>query len=1026
MHPKKILNLYRILQVIITAVETSVVVGVILVFKFPVWFMTIPLGLAVWSILPLFSTKKVAWMLERSSPDVLEERLISYVELSKNLPPYAEPFFKKLESELTARLNWKIALKAIKPNYLSWRITYLIAILGFLNLILKTRPIPYVQIAPKYAEIFEDSTLVLDIFDLPKGGKVIIQPLNRNLEVVRLSKERVKCMVRDLSPGAYRVYAYGPRLQSDTAKILVMKIPVVESLVLVVPRIDRKLELFDPTYVAVRKGVKVFGRLTVVDAESVKVLLDDSEVKEKVEKRNRNLQVVSFEFKADSSGRLRFELRKGILKALSPREVRIDVVEDEPPYVAFIRPKFDIDLPDNGIVPTVGFAEDDFGLEKIVAFVEFRGEKRQMDYQLCHGEPVDTVKFNLDLNGLGMMPGDAATVTLGAQDIGGHWSFSQPITVRFPTLEELYERTAETAQSGQRDVEHISARLDELSKKMKEMQEMLRANRELSWEERQKAQQILEQAQAMLDELNQKIENIQNALQKIQELSLDPELSQKIQELSELFEQIIPDSLKKRLEELSKALETQRLDEIDQLLSQLQVDQELLKQQLDQLHSILKQFEEEMKLKEFAERLEDLAAQQDLLTQDLLKADKSQFPELSSEQQQLWQQMDSLLKEMQNFALDSTVSREIRDTLSELAQTDGQNVLNQMQMAQAQIAQGNKKSAMRSQKKAKEQLLQLAERLKDFRQALVDSRKSQLLREIQALQLEALTLSELQENILRDARVVEFSPAQLANRQMGIQRALSRLTQNLVSLGKNSFFISPKLIGTFAKASNMASPAAGFFERNRIGQGTLMAESTLKYINLGIYELMETQQQIENAQSSTGMQQLMSQLNQMMQQQNQITMGTQSLLPLPSPIPSALMQQLQQLAEAQAQLASQLQELSSQIGERMLSEALQEAAREAEDIAKQLRQGQVDRELVERQKDITEKLLDAQRALKKREFVQKRKAETGHEVPTESPAPIRELAERERLKNALLNVRRYPQAYRKFIEAYYKTLLEGK
>jgi hypothetical protein len=173
------------------------------------------------------------------------------------------------------------------------------------------------------------------------------------------------------------------------------------------------------------------------------------------------------------------------------------------------------------------------------------------------------------------------------------------------------------------------------------------------------------------------------------------------------------------------------------------------------------------------------------------------------------------------------------------------------------------------------------------------------------------------------------------------------------------------------------------------------------------------------------MESLMKMLQQMGQEQMAMNMLTQQLLQQMQQnggrMGAAEQQQLQRLASEQERLAENLKRaLQNNPEAQKQGSSLKQMADEMEAIARQMKQNRIDQDLVNRQERILSKLLDAQKSINKREFSQKRKAETAEDNPFNRDIPSTDFNLLRR--KALLDeqYRAFPKEYQQVIQQYLK------
>jgi hypothetical protein len=138
---------------------------------------------------------------------------------------------------------------------------------------------------------------------------------------------------------------------------------------------------------------------------------------------------------------------------------------------------------------------------------------------------------------------------------------------------------------------------------------------------------------------------------------------------------------------------------------------------------------------------------------------------------------------------------------------------------------------------------------------------------------------------------------------------------------------------------------------------------------------------------------------------------------------------LTRLAAEQEALKKGLEQLNQELGNRsQILGSLEDIAKEMEKVVSDLEKLNVDRNTIDRQKKILSRLLDSEKSLVKRDYSEKRKAETGEEIirksPFQLPLDIGALNQKEKERNQRLSTETYPKEYEEAIKEYFKALSE--
>ena len=139
--------------------------------------------------------------------------------------------------------------------------------------------------------------------------------------------------------------------------------------------------------------------------------------------------------------------------------------------------------------------------------------------------------------------------------------------------------------------------------------------------------------------------------------------------------------------------------------------------------------------------------------------------------------------------------------------------------------------------------------------------------------------------------------------------------------------------------------------------------------------------------------------------------------------------EMQRLAGEQAALQEALEKMSNEMGSRQdIMGRLGELGSKMDEVVQDLLKQNVDRETIDRQREILSRMLDAQKSVQEREYSKKRKAESAKKYIAIDPGTLKNLSDlqKKRLQDALkksLN-EGYQSDYQNLIELYFKQLIQ--
>jgi hypothetical protein len=1015
----------------------------------------VPVALAVfyflWRSRGVRSDRRLAALVEAANP-WMEERLLSEVELletARESGAYSPFLLKRLESEvrglivreeMTSPLSWnRWVLRGCLAGLLVFLVSLIVNPGGYVRTLYAFRGemLPAesrVVVWPGSARVFSDSTLKVTARVLGDGDSRPMLHTRNGERAMRKVGELYESELRGFPEERTFYWVKAGRARSEIHEIVAVPRPYVDSLVVRVsyPAYTGLAEEFflSPAVLSPLEGSRVRFEGKARGADSIEAFLDGDPLT-----LDRGDESFGFDLLAGEPVAVGFRLWTRGLSTESPQSVLLRPLDDHPPEVTLLEPRGDVTLNDETEIPIGALLEDDFGLRTAELWYEFEGEESRIFLEEFRtGRLYDSLVSSFDLSDLFLLPGEELSFRLRVWDGKGQIGESREVRVRFPTLEEIYEAMDGTGEASVNSAEDIRDKLAALSEKAQQIEDILKEDRELEFGEREELEQLIAQEEELMGELSQMSESLDEVLERLEQAPLlDRQVLQKMQEVGELMEEIMTEEMRRSLEKLRQAMETMKPMDVQSALEELLKNQEEILQNLERFSEMLKRINEENELLRMAETADRLREAQENLKE---QTEAAQSPEacenLSSSQDQLNQELEALKDAMEELAReleesDSSVSEE----LSEMAQEELSEISSSMCRSRTSLSQGKKSDASKSQSQSAKDLESLSESLRSLHASMLAARMAEALSELTGMRRQALFLAERQRDLVSDLDVMaagaEVDPFDLAVIQDGIRGGVDLILQSAMEMARQSFFIGPRIIGPLAQAARNMLETSGQLGQLSTDNAVGFAHKALVSIDLAVLAMMDAQSKMSCSGSCSGLEQALQALAQMAQKQASLAFGTQSLFPLPSPVPAPVQGQLQRLAGEQDALRKALEGLRAGLSEEGLERTLEQVSREMEEVARELSERRVNADLIDKQRRILSRLLDAQKSIRKREFSRKRISETGREYEAESPPAFGRDEEKKRLRRALLEVRQgeYPTEFRRLIEAYFETLLNA-
>lgn len=703
----------------------------------------------------------------------------------------------------------------------------------------------------------------------------------------------------------------------------------------------------------------------------------------------------SGEFNIDESGTALLYLKGS---AELKEQIIIYSIPDMPPLVDIFYPGHNINLPNNMQLGIGIRCSDDYGLESGIFYYSFEGEtKRQLTLE--RGAIEDTMYFQWDLSEIGLLPGDEVSYYAKIKDNAGNVSKSTTYYISFPTMEEIYDEISKKEERVEQDLKDAQSVHSHEMEEVTRIQQKVMKERNVLWADQEKLREAISKEKEILDKIDEWQEEIEKTIEKLNEgIVLDQESIERLQEISQILQELAPDELKKALENLESALNKKPQD-VEKALENLKKQQQDLAKVLERTLELLRRYRQEEKLKELVEMAKDLALKADEMDKAMKQDDNLPF---DKEIADLNKSMDDLAEGLEELAASENLEEKIKELLDQLAQQTKE--ISQL----SNDSFGEKKSRLSS----------VATDLQKLYESFVKGRAASLRKGLLEIANQLIDISKTEESLYQKEE--EFD----TDHQDYIIDATKIVAESLYTQQTRSLYVTPTMGKNLAKATT-------YMERAKENQNSRRnAQEAMTLLNLVCFEIFRNLEHAAASGSSTGMDAFLKQLANISQGQMSLNQLMPSFFPIPvSGLTLQQKAQLNRLAGRQRALREALESLRGEAGATNYQELLDNITEEMKKSEEALYQYKVDRQLIERQKMILSRLLDAQKSIRKEDYEKRRKSKPGIDfVARESPQQLPEDLGRDELRELVQRALResYPQEYEYYIREYFKSLLEER
>lgn len=838
----------------------------------------------------------------------------------------------------------------------------------------------------------------------------------------------------------------------------------------------------------------LYGTEVVFKGESNKplseahLIFEDSEL---IKLRVNTETEIEGSFIAEQAGTYHIQIQDNEgLTNIDPLVYTLNVYKDTPPQVEIVEPGKDLVLDNDMLVKLKVEATDDYGLQALQ--LVHRIQKENVDDKIITLKQIPSntspphssqfIAYAWDIAPIGLFPGDILSYYIQALDTdnvsGPNIGKSRTYTLRFPTLDELYEDLASDQEAEQYGLDELFDEQSDATGVVDELLDKIRKFKEFSHADKKLLQQVVESQEEIEKKANELITDMEQTTSDIEKNQLfEPETIQKYQELQELMKEALSDEHQELLQKLNEALAQQQLTEQESAMTEANFNQEQFQQQLERLKSLYQQLIIQQKLEAAAKQAQDLADQQEQLMDSIsAETETTNTPEnedvdrvqqadnsleqselndvaqkedrIKQESDKLSDKLDSLGNEMSEMAESqenpAPQIEKIADEVKRLNQyTKDQNLSKNLQNTSQNLRNSQTQDALESGREAEQTMTELAQGLDNAMEFMEGSNADQTLTAMREAVKSGLYLSHLHENVINQTRELvttnlqEYIPSeilrlqQLAGKELSAATSIEQIANKLWELGKQQMQVDPKIVWRLNESSDALRRAARALEDRQTNLALPIQRQALADLNQAIFDLLNAMAQMNQQMGAGGLQDMLDQLQQLAQSQEQLNQMAQNLsqqMREQGRTPG-LQQRLERLAgqqqlirEATERLAELVEEAAEMLG------SLKNVAEEMADVERKLEQGTLNDDVIEQQERIVTRMLDSLKSLQKRDFGKKRKAEVAkrpttppQDVPPLHPELLKIVRELETNPNAK-ELENIPFQYREQLRQYFKAL----
>lgn len=717
-------------------------------------------------------------------------------------------------------------------------------------------------------------------------------------------------------------------------------------------------------------------------------------------------------------------------------------LEDRPPAIELVAPDDGALLPRTLAADLVYHASDDYGIARVRLFF-MRDGKDENFRALPVALPAAGTNAELDgrfawsLAEANVFPGDKILYYLEATDNN---TATGPGTARtatrrllVPSISEIYAHIHEDASQRREDLAGVLDKGRDIRERLKKLSDELKAEGNLDWSRRRESGEILEKQRELRDKMQQITGEIDKSLETIERnRAASQDVGRKLEEIKKLLTQIENEDLRAAIEKLQKLMGDVPQRDLTAAMNEVELDTKKLVDNMDRTIDLLKQVIKEEKMDELVRRMDDMLKDQTAIHDSTARGGKEEFAkkqdELAKKQDELGSESKDYQKDFGDFAKEESDSALAAQLDSMRKEMERSKVTDDMKQAAKELSEGKREGAESTQKNAIDDMLGLFTSLSSCQMSMGMSMDKELAGMLTSSTRELVEASKLQEDIVPKlaGRGGGWDTGELLDRELVVKTAVDKISQNVYAAARKSMSMSPKIFVSLGLAQKEIESALGSIEQERSLEAAEASARAYRAMNLAAIELLRINISSGGGSGSSGREKM----QQLLQQQMTLRQELQRLLDRGQGGQWSMEERasMARLAAEQRKMGDLMKQIAEESqGTHELMGKLDDLAGRMEDVAKNLDEGKLDRELVDRQEQILTRMLESQRSMRERDYKKERSSTPAADVKALTPdAWRREATDEEVLLRMIQRSMREkgPAEYEELIRQYFRALSE--
>lgn len=690
----------------------------------------------------------------------------------------------------------------------------------------------------------------------------------------------------------------------------------------------------------------------------------------------------------------------------NPLTYSISVIKDEFPEIKI---KHFIDSINPMMLYHSGLVSDDYGIRSLYFNFQSKDTSGRISIPIKNLALQQSFNHSINLKSLVIEGGSELSYYFEIFDndgLNGSKS-TRSITQQYkrPSKKEIEAILDQNTENIKDQLTSNLSKAKELQEDFDEIKKMLLEKTKMNWSDKEKVNEFLKNQKELEKEIQKlNFENQKNNFQKDQLSSQEEKILQKQAEINKLFEQLMDEETQKLYNELERLMEEFNKEDAKEVLEKINLSNEELEKELDRTLELYKQMEFEQKLEESIKKLEELAQKQEELAKETKESKDAKPEELSKKQEELKNEFKSIQKDIENLKMKNE-KLENKRTINEM-KPEQEIIRENQEKSKDQLDQGKKRKSSKSQEKAAEQMKKMAEAMKKMQEKMQEEQELEDVNTLRQILENLISLSVEQEELMQVFKNTNRYDPQLivlSKKQGDLKAGAKIIEDSLISLSKRQIALESIINREILEINYNMNKSVDYLKEHQISNANRNQQLIMTSANnLALIldeSLQNMQSQMKKNQSGSsscnkpggkksGMKnakQMQKMLNKQIQQMKKEMEGGNKKGKKGK---GGIAEGLAKMAAEQNSIKDQLRKINEnqkKQGKGGMGE-LENLQDEMEKTERDILNKNITRETIQRQEKIMTKLLEADKALREREFEEKRESKNGKKHFSRNPS----------------------------------------